>query len=281
MESHLPYKRREQILNMLTKDSLIVLRKYHKNMLSSVFQTSLFEKDFEWDFYDYIEDINYNTPLSMNLKCDACGHNLKKQYILQSKKTNELTKLGITCFSNLTGINSEIAKEVNKQLNVIDKWLDYILINTVEYNFRNYIKYYQIISEYTAQESNSIFSKYELTLIHDFFEANLHLPHTIVDKVEKNLRNKIRKVIDDINSSDVDNKLKSEVITVSNQIISEFSTNSTIFSIDLNKYHNLLFPENHTVTAIEKKNVYSLIQDYITDNSNYLTSILNDKIYRH
>lgn len=130
MESALSLEERSKLLNKLSDEQIIYLNSLKRYKILEHFETQNYFKDCEWEFVEYKENPYYKIPeidIKKKLFC-ICGRELKYQFIVKSKKTEQLLSLGINHFSEHIGIDERVGKEIYYHVNIINLRVDEVLL---------------------------------------------------------------------------------------------------------------------------------------------------------
>ncbi|OTN83996.1 hypothetical protein A5819_003546 [Enterococcus sp. 7E2_DIV0204] len=123
-------EQREAIINTMSENQRQVLFTYKRRDIQSMFLNKIFSEDDEWEYDDYHESSYYqNSKVSKKerLYC-ACGKEVKYQYVLRTKKSQQKIGLSLQHLSDHTNIPLSIARNIKAGIQEIDRHLDGILI---------------------------------------------------------------------------------------------------------------------------------------------------------
>ncbi|MBO1304823.1 hypothetical protein JZO70_01520 [Enterococcus sp. 669A] len=171
MAIDLTRERRLELWQTLTPLQQETLQKVKKYQMQSLFLTENLLKDDEWLFVDFKENLLYpNGPDEDKLYC-RCGRELKYQFVLVSKNTDEKLTLGSTHFAQHTGIDPKVAQQVQSGVHQLDRGIDLILLS-IDQGLRFPHRYY---NHFINRGLKNQCSQGFLTRLTEFSQADLPL----------------------------------------------------------------------------------------------------------
>ncbi|MGX7163091.1 hypothetical protein [Enterococcus massiliensis] len=122
-------KKRDELYGKLTLEQKNLIDGHRRYKIRSLFLKNNYMRETEWEFETIRINFDFNsknTALHEKLKC-KCGRPLKYQFIIRSKKTKKMIKLGISHFSDHLNIPLDVAREIQKGVNNVDIAMDQLL----------------------------------------------------------------------------------------------------------------------------------------------------------
>lgn len=120
-------RQRWEIYRQLTKEQRQVIDEERRYLVRSQFIQENFLAASDWQFEDFKVNPAYKTNLpQIRLFCE-CGREIKFQYILRSKATDEVLNLGIQHFADHLQVAKTVATAVNQGMHQVDIGLDELL----------------------------------------------------------------------------------------------------------------------------------------------------------
>lgn len=199
-------EKRFQIYQTLTPLQRQVLQEFVMYKLKSEFHTQRYLDNTDWGFYGYQINPYYRKKHEQEKLYCSCGRELKNQFLIVSKKTKQVVKLGILHFANHLGIPKEVALEIQRGVNKIDIFRDEILVN-YERGQRFPIEDYNIVLQkgLVGFGENPTFEK----RLKRFKDANFPLYHNDSARLAR-LRRTKAKVIPPVDTKPCVNQQKDE-----------------------------------------------------------------------
>lgn len=165
MPKHLTKEQRELIFQKLTTEQREALAENRRYVVQSAFLNAGFAEETDWDYYGYRLGAHYHEegcPKSAKLYCE-CGRELKHQYLVKSRSTGEIKKLGSKHLEDHLGVPAAVAKRVMAGIQNIDIGLDEILLRVARGDsFPN--KLYALFTEYDLKARFSNLQKKRIRL---------------------------------------------------------------------------------------------------------------------
>lgn len=245
-------KDREKIFDTLTNKQVEVIKRYVLDRVKSKLLSRYFWDGINWELIGLEYDPFFHKKLSERTNrpmysCSACGSSLKNQYVVKSKQTGHIQRLGSTCLSDRTGISPKIAKEIHNSRKEINLFQDEILLDYKNKGrFPNRI--YKNIVEINADRS---WGRNFRDKILDFKEANLPLFHKDRNKLLRDLSNR-RNELDEEEQFGHKDKVR----------------NNTQEYIHLKRYINEIVRKDRSLNIIQKEETLSDALERITNINN-------------
>lgn len=245
-------KDREKIFDTLTDKQIRVIKRYVLDRVKSELLTKYFWKGINWDLVGLEYDPLFHKKLAERVSqprlfCSACGKPLKNQYIVKSKQTGYIQKLGSTCLADRAGIDIRIVKEIHNSRKRINIFQDEILSE-----YRNKERFpnriYKDIIEINADKS---WGRNFRDKILDFKGANLPLFHKDHNKLINDLSNRRRELFEE-EQFDHKNKVRNN--------IQEY--------IHLKRYINEIVRKDRSLNIIQKEETLDDALERITNINN-------------
>lgn len=245
-------KDREKIFDTLTNKQVKVIKRYVLDRVKSKLLSKYFWDGIDWELIGLEYDPFFHKKLSERTNrpmysCSACGSSLKNQYVVRSKQTGYIQKLGSTCLSDRTGISPKIAKEIHNSRKEINLFQDEILLD-----YRNKERFpnriYKNIVEINADRS---WGRNFRDKILDFKEANLPLFHKDHNKLINDLSNR-RRELDEEKQFGHKDKVRNN--------IQEY--------IHLKRYINEIIRKDRSLNIIQKEEKLNTALERITNINN-------------
>ena len=245
-------KDREKIFDTLTDKQIRVIKRYVLDRVKSKLLSEYFWDGIDWELIGLEYDPFFHKKLSERTNrpiyfCSACGSSLKNQYVVRSKQTGYIQKLGSTCLSDRTGISPKIAKEIHNSRKEINLFQDEILLDYKnKKRFPNRI--YKDITKINADRS---WGRNFRDKILDFKGANLPLFHKDHNKLINDLSNR-RRELDEEEQFGHKDKVRNN--------IQEY--------IHLKRYINEIIQKDRNLNIIQKEETLSNALERITNINN-------------
>lgn len=245
-------KDREKIFDTLTDEQISVIKRYVLDRVKSELLTKYFWKGINWDLVGLEYDPLFHKKLAERVSqprlfCSACGKPLKNQYIVKSKQTGYIQRLGSTCLADRAGIDIRIVKEIHNSRKRINIFQDEILSE-----YRNKERFpnriYKDIIEINADKS---WGRNFRDKILDFKGANLPLFHKDHNKLINDLSNRRRELFEE-EQFDHKNKVRNN--------IQEY--------IHLKRYINEIVRKDRSLNIIQKEETLDDALERITNINN-------------